>query len=210
MTLPILYSFRRCPYAMRARLAIKQAKIEVEIREVVLKAKPASMLAVSPKATVPVLLLPNGQVIDESLDIMLWALADCIGVENPEMHLMIQENDLQFKPWLDKYKYADRFPQMNEAEYRTQAECFIQQIELRLNNQQQDDICSQQALTLFGGKTSLTDLAIFPFVRQFAAVDTNWFNQSPYVATRTWLKQHVDSALFRSIMHKSPQWQDPN
>ncbi|MFY9179720.1 MAG: glutathione S-transferase N-terminal domain-containing protein, partial [Venatoribacter sp.] len=124
-TLPILYSFRRCPYAMRARLGIAFAELNVELCEVALKNKPAAMLAISPKGTVPVLQLPNGQVIEESIEIVEWALAtqDPQGLLNTDLaqaDRLIQQNDQEFKHWLDRYKYSDRYPEQSQLEYRQQ------------------------------------------------------------------------------------------
>jgi len=201
----IFYSFRRCPYAMRARLAICYSQVEVEIREVVLKDKPTSLLAYSPKGTVPVLVTSDKQIIDESRDIMYWALLqhdsdDWLRHNQPhlqkQMTSLIDENDNEFKVILDKYKYADRHPEYTEAEYRQQGSYFLNQLELLLtlhNNLIDDEI-------------SLADIAIFPFIRQFAGVDKDWFEQSPYPKVRTWLSRHTNSALFRDIMYKYPQW----
>jgi len=126
--LPILYSFRRCPYAMRARLAIAYSGIKLELREIVLRNKPEEMLAISPKGTVPVLQLPSGEVIDESIDIMRWALAQHDPNDwysepyIPAIESLITQNDESFKPWLDRYKYADRYPEQSETYYRNQCE----------------------------------------------------------------------------------------
>ncbi|MGY6275557.1 glutathione S-transferase [Methylomonas sp. MgM2] len=198
---PILYSFRRCPYAMRARLAIAAAGIAVELREVQLRSKPEAMLKASPKGTVPVLVLQDGRVIDESLDIMHWALA----INDPrhwlhaatQAHILIAENDGEFKYHLDRYKYADRHPEHPAEYYRRQGEQFLTKLESRL--EQQAFLCSPR----FG----LADAAIAPFIRQFAAVDSVWFESAPYPALRRWLHLFLDSALFGGIMHQYPQWQ---
>ncbi|GGA99744.1 glutathione S-transferase [Agarivorans gilvus] len=199
----ILYSFRRCPYAMRARLAIAASHSPVLLREIILKHKPAEMLALSPKGTVPVLQLESGEVLEESLDIMLWALrqADPLGwlKSAPQnWQQWVTRNDQEFKPYLDKYKYAVRFPEQSPESYRQQAEIFIADIEQQL----------KQTPYLLGQQQSLADMAILPFVRQFASVDLNWFEQAPYPKTQAWLKQFIDSALFRSIMKKYPTWLD--
>jgi glutathione S-transferase len=203
-TLPILYSFRRCPYAMRARLAIKISEVEVELREVVLKDKPKQMLDYSPKGTVPVLQLDDGTVIDESRDIMEWALA----INDPqswllssdmdveEINRLIALNDNTFKEHLDHYKYADRFPEDSEEYYRKQGEVFLQELEARLSNSQY----------LMNDKLSLLDIAVFPFIRQFAYVDINWFEQSKYKKLNIWLTSLIGSDLFKSIMKKYPKW----
>ena len=202
-TLPILYSFRRCPYAMRARLAIAYSNIDVELREVDLGNKPQAMLLISPKATVPVLQLENGKVLDESLDIMLWALQQ----NDPEHWLkvaslanaqaLIRRNDEQFKYYLDRYKYADRYPAYSELYYRQQAELFLTDLEGLLT----------QSVFLCGEHFSLADAAILPFIRQFCAVDPAWFKASPYPALRQWLNHFLASPLFEQVMIKYPCWQ---
>ncbi|WP_256361169.1 glutathione S-transferase [Methylomonas koyamae] len=200
---PILYSFRRCPYAMRARLAIAAAGICVALREIELRAKPAAMLAVSPKGTVPVLVLANGQVIDESLDIMVWALTrhdpqDWLNVSSrADADRLIAVNDSQFKYWLDRYKYADRYPEHSAEHYREQGELFLADLEQRL--QRNGCFC--------GRRFGLADAAILPFVRQFAAVDAAWFALAPYPALRAALQHFVESELFGKIMAQYPVWQ---
>jgi glutathione S-transferase len=199
-SLPILYSFRRCPYAIRARLAIAYAGITVEIREIQLKNKPEHMLAISPKGTVPVLQLPEGKVIDESLDIMRWALTQ----HDPEHWLdagedaekLIQWNDGDFKTYLDRYKYADRYPEFPESHYRNQGEKFLVELENKLS------------LTpyLAGDHFSIADAAVFPFIRQFAAVDKQWFITSNFHRLNEWLDSLLASELFASVMAKHPVW----
>lgn len=201
---PILYSFRRCPYAMRARLAIQVAGIQVELREVVLKNKPAELLEISAKATVPVLQLPDGRVIDESRDIMLWALQQhdpqhWLGDEQALLETanqLITSNDVDFKPNLDGYKYADRHPQSAEF-YRQQGEHFLQQLEQKLQSQRY----------LLGDQVSLADMAIFPFIRQFAHIDKNWFEQTTYHRLQQWLAALLAAGSFKQIMTKYPAWQ---
>lgn len=204
MPLPILYSFRRCPYAIRARLALKCAQIPLELREVVLRHKPEAMLAISPKGTVPVLQLPDGQVIDESLDIMNWALrqADPEGwLDLPDAqvtHDLIARNDGPFKALLDRYKYPERHPDSTFTDYRDQAiELCIQDLNQRLTD----------APCLLGARPSLADMAIVPFIRQFAQVDADWFASAPFPALRTWLNGLVESPLFHAVMAKYPAWQ---
>ncbi len=197
MALPILYSYRRCPYAMRARMTLKYAGIAVEIREIALKDKPEEMLKVSPKATVPVLVLDDGTVLEESLDIMRWALpqndSDGWLATNSELtQQLIAENDSSFKRALDKYKYAIRFPEQSVETYRAQGEVFLQKLEMLLNESQ----------FLLKDQVSLADIAIFPFVRQFSAVDSAWFEVAPYPKLKAWLKDLVESKLFVSIMEK--------
>lgn len=199
--LPILYSYRRCPYAMRARMVLKYADVAVEIREISLKDKPKSMLEVSPKATVPVLVLQDGTVLEESLDIMRWALQqrDSEGWLNADSELtqqLIAENDGSFKQALDKYKYAIRFPEQSAETYRTQGEVFLQKLESLLN----------LSAFLLKDQVSQADIAIFPFIRQFSGVDTTWFEAAPYPKLKAWLKGLVDSELFVSIMEKQPTY----
>jgi glutathione S-transferase len=201
--LPILYSYRRCPYAMRARMALSYSGIPVEVREISLKDKPANMLQVSPKGTVPVLVLTNGQVIDQSLEIMQWALQqhDADGwfsVDPQHAALLIAENDDSFKQNLDRYKYAIRFPEHAAADYRQQGELFLAKLELHL----------QQNSFLLSNNISLADIAVFPFIRQFAAVDTNWFESSDYIKLKSWLQRMVESELFQGVMVKYPTYTD--
>jgi glutathione S-transferase len=201
--LPILFSFRRCPYAIRARMALACAGIRVAIREVDLKNKPPELLAISPKATVPVLHLPSGEVLAESLEIMHWALAQ----NDPQGWLAFSEadatllawNDGEFKYFLDRYKYADRYPEFSEDYYRGQGEVFLAELESRL----------KANAFLCGASFALADAAIFPFVRQFAAVDNAWFQACPYPALRTWLEKQVASDLFTAVMLKGEPNKSP-
>jgi glutathione S-transferase len=202
-----LYSYRRCPYAMRARMALRYSSISVEIREISLRDKPATMLQASPKGTVPVLVLPNGAVLEESIDIMRWALQqqdseDWQRLKQPALQAvidkLISENDGTFKRMLDRYKYPDRFAEQSQAEYRAQGEVFLQLLEDRLNSE----------TFLLGDSLSLADVAIFPFIRQFAAVDPAWFELSPYPKLRVWLATLVASDLFTSVMEKYPTWRE--
>ncbi len=207
MTLATLYSFRRCPYAMRARLGIYLSGNQVMLREIILKDKPQAMLDVSPKGTVPVLITSTQQVIDESLDIMQWALS-----QNDPHNLLLQgnleqqkvamalikTNDENFKPWLDRYKYADRYPEFSDTYYREKGEQFIFQLEKLLT----------QGDNLLGHNESIADHAIYPFVRQFAHVDKVWFEQAPYPNLHRWLANHLNSDAFTAIMKKYPLWLD--
>ncbi len=192
--LPILYSYRRCPYAMRARMALKLASIEVEIREISLRDKPAHLLQVSPKATVPVLVLQDGRVIDESLEIMFFALKE--HALQPSIHeacrAIVVESDNNFKRALDAYKYPEKHLLKSQQQHRADAEIFLQKLENLL----------QQTPYLFGAKIGLADIAIFPFIRQFAAVDSAWFEISPYPKLRVWLNGWIESELFKSVMQK--------
>lgn len=201
--LPILYTFRRCPYAIRARLALAYAGIRVEQREVALRDKPAALLAISPKATVPVLQLADGTVLEQSLDIMAWALRCCdpdgwsVAGDTHGMQGLIEANDRDFKPLLDSYKYPERHPACSQRQHRERAlEAFIGPLEQRLRD----------GGHLFGNRTSLADAALFPFVRQFAMVDKAWFDVAPLPRLQAWLQAWLDSALFASVMGKATVW----
>lgn len=191
-----LYSFRRCPYAMRARMALRYSGVPVEIVEVSLKAKPAEMLAISPKGTVPVL-DAEGRVIDESLEIMRWALAQ----NDPDNWLLggdsriaelIEANDRAFKLHLNRYKYAERYPEQPMEVYRAEGALFLQRLDELLEGR--DYLLSDQPC--------LADIALLPFVRQFAHVDREWFAQTPYVRLQVWLQGFLESELFTAIMKK--------
>lgn len=201
MALPVLYSYRRCPYAMRARMAIWAANIEVEVREISLREKPAHLLQISPKGTVPVLQLPDGTVLEQSLDIMQWALAQndpqgWLNADSEAVNALITKNDGDFKKALDRYKYPDRYPEYTQAFYRGQGEQFLQRLETAL----------AQHDYLLGDKPSMADVAIFPFIRQFAAVDAEWFASSPYLRLRAWLERWLESPLFAEVMQKFPTY----
>ena len=195
-----LYSFRRCPYAMRARMALRYSGVAVQIVEVSLKAKPAEMLALSSKGTVPVLSV-DGRVIDESLDIMRWALAqndpqDWLLKDDPQAQqhsaALIEENDQVFKVHLNHYKYAERYPEQPMAFYRSEGEVFLRKLDELLEGRDY----------LLADHPSLTDITLMPFVRQFAHVDREWFGQTPYVRLQAWLQRFIESDLFTSIMKK--------
>lgn len=211
-TLPVLYSFRRCPYAMRARLAIAVSGQRCELREIVLRNKPPEMLAASPKGTVPVLVLPSGDVIDESLDIMLWALRrnDPEGWLTPQrgsldaMQALIAENDGTFKQSLDRYKYPNRYPLEHSGDVQQFAQVhqahgagWLAGLESRL----------ESGGWLLGNGASLADMAILPFVRQFAHTDTAWFAAQPWPNLLAWLARWEAGALYQSVMEKYPPWQ---
>ncbi|NNA55779.1 glutathione S-transferase [Pseudomonas koreensis] len=191
-----LYSFRRCPYAMRARMALRYSGVPVEIVEVSLKAKPAEMLAISPKGTVPVL-DANGRVIDESLEIMRWALAQhdpqgwLLGGD-PRIAELIEANDQTFKVHLNRYKYAERYPEQPMEVYRAEGALFLQRLEELLADRDY----------LLTDHLSLADVALLPFVRQFAHVDREWFAQTPYLRLQAWLQRLLESELFTAIMKK--------
>ena len=194
MTGHVLYSFRRCPYAMRARMALRYSGVPLSIVEVSLKAKPAEMLAASPKATVPVLVCADGSVIEQSLDIMHWALArhDPDNWLQPGCAALIEENDTRFKVLLDRYKYAIRYPEHPMEYYRAQGAEFLQRLE---------DVLARSAYVA-GPALSLADVALAPFVRQFAHVDRDWFEQAPYPRLNAWLERFLASELFSSVMKK--------
>ena len=196
--LPILYSFRRCPYAMRARMAIAVGGVQVELREVVLRDKPPELIKASEKSTVPVLVLPDGFVIDESLDIMRWALAqnDPDGwLIADDLHL-IHQNDGPFKAALDRYKYPHRYGLDTDTSYRDEGLAILRHLEAKLQNQP----------FLSGETRGLTDIAIFPFIRQFAATDQTWFDAQPMPALHRWLGTLLSSDLFACIMTRYPRW----
>lgn len=196
--LPVLYSFRRCPYAMRARMAMAMAKIPYEKIEVELKNKPDHMLQISPKGTVPVLWLEDTQVvIEESLDIMRWALEQ----NDPECWLsydrelgdaLIEENDGAFKRALDRYKYPSRYPDEDCSGAKGQALQFLEKL---------NDLLESRPHLLLD-RTSLIDIAIFPFIRQCANVDRGWFDGLALPHLQDWLGYYLDSALFSEIMRK--------
>lgn len=198
---PCLYSFRRCPYAIRARMALAYAGIRVELREVKLSDKPLEFIRLSPRATVPVLRTADGVVLDESLDIMYWALSisdpEQWQSNDPESADLISHNDEVFKPLLDSYKYADRHPQLSRLEHRDKAEQFLRLIEARLANH-----CWMMA-----DRQTISDVAIMPFIRQFAGVEPKWFEGSEYARVRSWLDRQVDSELFQRVMSKYGFWQ---
>jgi glutathione S-transferase len=202
-TLPILYSFRRCPYAMRARMALYSAGCTVVLREVLLRDKPQALRTASAKATVPVLVLPNGAVIDESMDIMHWALAQIDShawlTHADSSQAWVTRCDSTFKPCLDRYKYADRHPEKTELEHRQSAENFIDQLEQQL----------MHTAGLIDDQPRLADVAVFPFVRQFAAVDPNWWQSAPYPKVRAWLEGWLHTPAFSAVMTKYAVWQ-PN
>lgn len=201
MALPILYSYRRCPYAMRARMAIWAANIQVEVREISLREKPAHLLRISPKGTVPVLQMPDGTLLEQSLDIMQWALTQndpqgWLNADSEAVYALITKNDGDFKKALDRYKYPDRYPEHTQAFYREQGELFLQRLETALEHYDY----------LLGDQSSMADVAIFPFIRQFAAVDAEWFASSPYPRLRAWLEGWLESPLFAQVMQKFPTY----
>ena len=204
-SLPILYSFRRCPYAMRARLALAVSAQKLELREIELRNRPDEIYAASAKGTVPVLVLPNGSVIDESRDVMHWALAQSdpmawlpSGSEaQAETEALIVRNDGEFKHHLDRYKYATRYEDVDEIEHRDAASVVLRELDARL----------QQHAFLIDAEFRLADAAIAPFVRQFAIANRNWFDAQDWTALRSWLDRFIASERFQAIMQKYPVWQ---
>jgi len=191
---------------MRARMAIRASGLTVELREVVLKEMPAALLACSPKGTVPVLVLPDDTVIDESRDIMGWALSQSdpegwlpvAGAAQAGVCALLDENDDVFKADLDRYKYAVRYPEHPAEHYRAQGERFLRKLEQRLV------LCTN----LTGEQAGLADIGIFPFVRQFAFVDKAWFDAAPYPRLQRWFTRLLDSDHFTGVMQKYPQWHE--
>ncbi len=196
--IPILYSFRRCPYAMRARLAIVANDRRVELREIVLRDKPAAMIGASPKGTVPVLVLPNGAVIDQSLDIMRWACANTRDAEwlSGDDAVFIATNDGEFAHYLDRYKYANRYD-VDPIEHRDAATVLLRDLDERL----------RATGSLSSSPSSMIDLAIMPFVRQFAQADRSYFDGLPFERLHAWLAMHLASALFARVMIRPAPWQ---
>jgi len=203
--LPTLYSFRRCPYAMRARLALAVSRQSVLLREVELKNRPPELYAVSPKGTVPVLVLPDGSVLEESLEIMFWTLGNSdpgkwLGdsiAQRDAMAKLVEGCDTDFKYHLDRYKYASRYPEGGPAEeHRQSASAYLKNLQLRLAARP----------FLYGEKACLADMAIAPFVRQFAFADRTWFEQQAWPELLAWLDKILASPLFLSIMGKQKIW----
>jgi len=202
----ILWSFRRCPYAMRGRMGLKVSGLDYEHREIILRDKPEEMLNASPKGTVPVFIQEDGRVIEESLDLLNWTLGqnDPLGWLDCDMdkaNALIEANDTTFKHHLDRYKYASRYSDDakrgdTDLSHRLEAEKHIQNLEDILEN----------FPYLLGEKQSIADIAIFPFMRQFSNVEPDWWASAPYPKTRDWLKRHIESDLFKSIMTKYPLW----
>ena len=200
MSTPILWTFRRCPYAMRARLAIASAGVGCELREILLRDKPSAFLDASPKGTVPVVVLGD-TVIEESLHIMHWALQRNDPEHWLEMpgygHDLIEEADGPFKAALDRTKYAARYDKVDVDAERHKAGLFLMKLEAALADKP----------WLFGDAPRLADMAILPFVRQFAHVDLDWFVAQPWQSVSRWLESFKVSSRFQAIMTKYPVWQ---
>lgn len=200
--MPLLYSFRRCPYAMRARMALLSQGITVELREVLLREKPPSMLAVSPKGTVPVLITDDEQVIDESLEIMSWALPPSgpwfAHASFSQQLQLVNTFDERFKPNLDAYKYSRPDAPLPQSHYRDMAELCLADYEQWLDGSDY----------LLGDTPQFLDIAVMPFLRQFAAVDRHWFDSRPQQRLCRWLDKWLTDPLFMGVMGKFPQWQE--
>ena len=204
---PILYTFRRCPYAMRARFAIRSSQIIVEVREIKLQEKPSEFLKSSPKGTVPVLITKSGQVLEESLDIINWALNindpdKWLGkgkLQDREIKNLLDELEIKFKTNLDKYKYPSRFYGVDQYLYRDKNLCFLKKLNSYLENNK----------SLNCEHLTLLDYAIFPFIRQFRNVDQEWFEKLNFSFLNKWINQIIDSEDFSSIMKKFKKW-EPN
>ena len=203
---PTLYSFRRCPYAMRARLALRLCKIECIIREISLKAKNIEFLKVSPKGTVPVLVLPNGKVLEESLDIINWSLE-----QNDPNNLKVDDEvtkkindkyiqlfDKDFKFHLDRYKYSSRYNISNSEIHRNKARNILTEINSMLEGK---DYIGGQCM-------SLLDISILPFVRQYRIADINWFdNHLGLRNINNWVNIFLNTEILASIMTKYKVWE---
>ncbi len=196
---PYLFSYRRCPYAMRARMALVESKIEFDVYEISLRNKPQEMLSISPKGTVPVLIV-NELVLDESLEIMKWAYKNSkskqLNVLESEKQTtankLIEINDGKFKDFLDCYKYFERYPNKSKQEHRENCYFFLDILEKRLKD----------TLFLINDERTFADISIFPFIRQFMNVDKGWFDESDYIKIKKWLTLLVESDLFKKIMVK--------
>lgn len=202
--LPILYSFRRCPYAMRARMAIHISSQKCEIREVLLRDKPPSMLEYSSKGTVPVLVLQSGEVIDESLDVIDWALnlndPDNWqrSKDNEKTKELIKINDGEFKYHLDRYKYSKRYDNEDPEFHRKKCLSFIEKVNSELQNSKY----------IFDDEISYIDISLLPFIRQFRIADNEWFDELPYENVKSWLSNFLNSELLKSIMSKYDLWKE--
>ena len=208
--LPVLYSFRRCPYAMRARLALAYAGLDCELREVQLRSKPQALLDASPKGQVPVLVLPDGRVLEQSLDIMLHALHASdpdgwlapAGGRLPDMLALIARNDGFFKQALDRCKYPERHDAAAVRQAQADARAWLAGLDGRL--------AGSSGCYLFGPSPSLADMALYPFVRQYARIDEARWGAEPWPRLQDWLRRWMDSPLFERIMQRYPVWAADN
>ncbi len=202
--IPVLYSFRRCPYCMRAHMALKYCGLRIELREVLLSSLPPEVLAVSPDATVPVLVLDNNHSMDESWEIVKWAIKQndpdhLIGIDQQyllDAEILIETNDYSFKADLDHYKYADRYPEHSKEYYREHCEEFLTELEDMLG----------EKMFLLADQMTIADIAISPFIRQFSMVDHEWFQQSPYPEVQRWLQTMLSNTLFKAALLKHTVW----
>ena len=208
LSTPILYSFRRCPYCMRAHMALKYAGMKVILREVELRNLPAEALAVSPHATVPSLVVSADEYMDESWDIVKWAIKqhdpdNWAGDNNEYLNhaeMLVETNDHSFKEDLDHYKYADRHPEHPMEYYRERCEEFLEELNEML----------EENVYLLSEHISIADIAVFPFIRQFSLVDKDWFDQAPYPELQRWLKAILDTEWFADAFKKHELWQSGN
>lgn len=204
--LPILYSFRRCPYAMRARMALAVSGKQCALREVVLRDKPQTMLDASPKATVPVLILSDGTLLDESIDIMQWALGqndpdNWLGdsTQQKDMFALIKATQTDFKDHLDRYKYPNRYEDIDPLWHRDQAMSFLARLQTQLGDKNY----------LYAATPMIADIAIFPFIRQFANTNRAWFDSlEGYTPLQNWLERCLALPIFEAVMEKYPQWHE--
>jgi glutathione S-transferase len=192
MSLPILYSFRRCPYAMRARMSIVRTGFQYEHREVLLRDRPEHMVEISPKGTVPVLLLADGTVIEESLEIMQYVLAWELSEFEQKW---VTRNDEDFKFHLDRYKYPNRYGNVDAIEHRDHASVYLTDLDEMLGQNVSSDALSD---------------ALFPFVRQFANHNREWFDSQEWNCIHEWLSSNLESEEFSTCMTKYPQWNYEN
>lgn len=205
MSLPILYTFRRCPYAMRARLTLAYAGINCIVREVDLKNKPQTLLDISPKGTVPVLVLADGTIIEQSLEIMEWAVkqsdpAGWMTLSEKQIEfgkLLIETNDSEFIPLLVKYKYFEHYPEASQMAYAEMALPLLAELNLRI---------AKSGGFVLGNTCSFYDVVIFPFIRQFVKVDPAFFDTLPYLSLKKWLTYFEHLPIFEQIMKKHPVW----
>lgn len=201
---PILYSFRRCPYCMRAHMALKYANLKIILREVELSDLPEEALAVSSHATVPSLVISENEYMDESWDIVKWATQqkdpeNWLGDNNEYLHdaeILVETNDYSFKDDLDHYKYADRHAEHSMEYYRQRGEEFLKEL---------NDMLEENNF-LLAETITIADIAVFPFVRQFAMVDKDWFDKAPYPELQRWLAFMLDTEWFREAFKKHEIW----
>ena len=206
--MPILYSFKRCPYAMRARMALYLSDISCELREVSLKNKPPSMIKLSPKGTVPVMLLENGKVIDESIDIINWCLEQKFFFEDKlsKSETLYTERtislfDSTFKFHLDRYKYSSRYNDVDESHHRECCFNILKEIELYINDSNHD--------WFFTNSINKIDIAILPFIRQFRIANSEWFDNNEEIPkVKKWLSKFLKSTILKNVMINYKVWDE--